>query len=52
MNKRTLPLLCLTGLLLVIFTGMRAQSLGQTDTFQDGTLNSWSSVALDSYSPH
>jgi hypothetical protein len=43
MKKRILLLLCVSGLLLVMVTSMHAQTLGQTDTFQDGTLNSWSS---------
>jgi len=42
MKERLLFLLCLIGLLLVTFKSAHAQTLGQTDTFQDGTLNSWS----------
>jgi hypothetical protein len=33
----------LIAFILVMFTGAYAQTLGQTDSFQDGTLNSWSS---------
>jgi len=35
--------LFLIGFLLVKITNTTAQTLGQTDTFQDGTLNSWTS---------
>jgi hypothetical protein len=51
MKRRILLLLCFSGLLLVMFTGTHAQTLGQTDTFQDGTLNSWSSGAPDPTPP-
>jgi hypothetical protein len=43
MAKRISFTLCLIGLLHVNLTITTAQTLGQTDTFQDGTLNSWTS---------
>jgi hypothetical protein len=45
MKKRTLFLLYLIGSLLITFARTNAQTLGQTDTFQDGTLDSWISGA-------
>ncbi|RPI02793.1 MAG: T9SS C-terminal target domain-containing protein [Ignavibacteriae bacterium] len=43
MKKGFSFLFCLIGFILVMVTGIHAQTLGQIDTFQDSTLNSWSS---------
>jgi hypothetical protein len=51
MKKRMLFLLCLMGLLLSTFKGTHAQTLGQTDTFQDTTLNSWSTGVNNPFPP-
>jgi hypothetical protein len=45
LNNRKLFLLYMMCFFLVTCTGVDAQTLGQTDTFQDGTLNSWLSGA-------
>jgi hypothetical protein len=45
MHKKISSSLCLIGLLFITIVGTNAHTIGQTDTFQDGTLNSWSSGA-------
>jgi hypothetical protein len=51
MNIKALIALWMLVVLLDTFTGVQAQTLGQTDTFQDGTLNSWLTGSPDPAPP-